>query len=257
MARSVADLVLLDSVITGDASPVEPVPLKGLRFGVARGYYWADLDAEVERVANQALSKLMDAGVELVEVDLAPLPADAFKTRRCRSIQLFEMRPDLTRYLAAQDGAPSFSDVAAAIGSPPVKAGLERLVLGPDAPSPEMYEQAMHQYRPSLQAAFAETFKGKQLDATLFPMTQVPALPIGQDTEFEVKGDKFSIPYLGRNADPGACAGLPGICLPCGLTASNLPVGMALDAPAGADRRLLGIGMSVEHALGRIPAPAL
>ncbi len=63
--------------------------------------------------------------------------------------------------------------------------------------------------------------------------------------------------FLGRNADPGTCAGLPGIVLPAGLAGGNLPVGIALDAPAGTDRRLLGIGLSIEEVLGRVPAPAM
>jgi len=254
MARFVADLVILDSVITGDASPVEPVALKGLRLGVPRAYYWADLDDEVERIANAALAKLVKAGAEPVEIELAPLPGDAFKTRRCRSIQLFELRADLTRYLAEQAPGIMFGDVAASIASPPVKTGFERFVLGPDAPTRELYDSALREYRPGLQAAFAEVF-AQRVDAIVFPMTQVPALAIGEDVEFEVKGNKFPVLYLGRNADPGTCAGLPGICLPAGLTKANLPVGFALDAPVGADRRLLGIGLGVEQVLGRIPAP--
>ncbi|HEU5283985.1 MAG TPA: indoleacetamide hydrolase [Burkholderiales bacterium] len=255
MARSIADLILLDSVITGDAAPVEPVPLARLRLGVARAYYWAQLDDEVERVAKAALAKLAAAGARLVDIDLAPLPADAFKARRCRSIQLFELKPDLSRYLEAHPGA-DFERVAAGLASPPVKTLIEDLVLGPDAPSREVYDAVMGEYRPSLQAAFKQAF-GTGVDAIVFPMTQVPALPIGQDAEFEVRGDKFPLVYLGRNADPGSCAGLPGICLPAGLTKANLPVGLGLDAPAGGDRTLLGIGLSVERVLGRLPAPAM
>ena len=256
MARSVVDLVLLDSVITGEASPVEPVALKGLRLGVPRAYYWADLDDEVERIASAALAKLVKAGAEVVEMDLAPLPGDAFSARRCRSIQLFELRSDLTRYLAEQAQGVTFDDIAASIASALVKTGVERFVLGPEAPTREAYESALREYRPSLQAAFADAFAGR-VDAIVFPMTQVPALPIGQDVDFEVKGKKFPTLYLGRNADPGTCAGLPGICLPAGLTGANLPVGIALDSAAGTDRRLLGIGLSVEQVLGRVPAPAV
>jgi mandelamide amidase len=113
----------------------------------------------------------------------------------------------------------------------------------------------MSEYRPSLQAAFGQA--GAGVDAVVFPMTQVPALPVGQDAEFEVRNSKFPLVYLGRNADPGSCAGLPGICLPAGLTKANLPVGLGLDAPAGGDRGLLGIGLSVERVLGRLPAPAM
>jgi mandelamide amidase len=257
MARAVADLVLLDSVITGDASPVEPVPLKGLRLGVARGYFWADLDPEVERVASAALSKLEKAGVQVVELDLAPLPADAFKVRRCRAIQLTETRTDLARYLAEHGSPLSVEAVAREIATPGVKSVFERFIFGPEALTSAQYEAALREYRPALQAAFAAAFREQRVDATIFPLTQTPALPIGQDTEFEVRGEKFSLLYLGRNTDPGSCAGLPGLALWAGMTGDGLPVGIGLDGAAGSDRRLLGIGLSLEQVLGRAPAPAV
>lgn len=52
-----------------------------------------------------------------------------------------------------------------------------------------------------------------------------------------------------RNTDPGANAGLPGLSIPIGATEQGLPVGMELDGPVGSDRRLLGIGLSVEAIL--------
>jgi mandelamide amidase len=257
MARTVADLVLLDSVIAADASPVAPAPLKDLRLGVARGYFWSELDDEVERVAGAALAKLEEAGVEVVEVELVPLPADAFKTRRCRAIQFSETRPDLAHYLERHGSASTVEDVARAIASPGVKEMFDRFILGAEAPKPAVYEEVMRDYRPALQGAYAGCFRDQRVDALIFPMTQVPALPIGQDGEFEVRGTKFPLVYLGRNSDPGSCAGLPGLCLPAGMTKGGLPVGIALDGPAGADRKLLAIGLSVEQVLGRLAAPAL
>jgi mandelamide amidase len=257
MARTVADLALLDSVISGDASPLQPVSLKGLRLAVARGYFWADLDPEVERVTVAALDKLKAAGVEIVELDLAPLPADAFKTRRCRALILAETRPDLARYLSLQAPSLSVEAVASEIATPGVKSAFDRFIFGSEAFTPAQYEAALREYRPALQAAFATTFREQRVDATIFPLTQVPALPIGQDTEFEVGGAKFSVLCLGRNTDPGSCAGLPGLALWAGMTRDGLPVGIGFDAVAGADRRLLGIGLSVEQALGRAPAPAV
>jgi mandelamide amidase len=233
------------------------VPLKGLRVGVARGYFWADLDSEVERITSVALARLTDAGVQIVETDFAPLPADAFKTRRCRAIQLTETRPDLDRYLEQDGSSLSVEAIAREIATPGVKSVFERFILGPEAFTPAQYEAALHEYRPALQAAFATSFRDERLDATLFPATQVPALPIGQETEFEVRGAKFPILYLGRNTDPGSCAGLPGLALHAGMTSDGLPVGIALDSAAGTDRRLLGIGLSIEQVLGRAPAPAV
>jgi mandelamide amidase len=60
-----------------------------------------------------------------------------------------------------------------------------------------------------------------------------------------------------RNTSPGSVAGIPGLSLAAGLTPAGLPVGMELDAPAGADRRLLAIGLAVEAILPKLPPPQL
>jgi mandelamide amidase len=256
MARSVGDLILLDGVIAGEPLPPSAVMAKGLRLGLPRAYYWADLDPAVAVVCENAIEKLKRAGAEIVEIDFDALPADAFSTRRCRAIQLFEVRPDLTRYLSEHGGQVDFGAVTAAIASPAVKAGFERFVLGPDAPTRETYDAAVGDYRGKLRTSFREAFE-RGLDATIFPMTLTAATEIGNEAEIEVNGRKFPLLYLGRNADPGSCAGLPGVCLPAGRTASGLPVGIGLDGPAGSDRRLLAIAAAIEGVLGRIPAPPI
>ena len=254
MARSVADLILLDAIMAGDAVHADKVSLRGLRLGIARAYYWTDLDAEVEAIAMAAVAKLQNAGVEIVDIDLVSLPADAFETRRCRAIQLYEVRSDIGKYLARTGTAIDFEAVAAGISTTAVKTEFERFVLGPQAPSRENYDAVMAEYRPGLQAAYREAFE-HGLDAIVFPMTQVAAQDVGSEVEFEANGRKFPMFYLGRNADPGSCVGLPGVSLPAGLTAAGLPVGIGLDGPFGTDRRLLAIAAAVEGVLGRIPAP--
>ncbi|MGA2842311.1 MAG: amidase, partial [Steroidobacteraceae bacterium] len=52
-------------------------------------------------------------------------------------------------------------------------------------------------------------------------------------------------------------AGLPGLVLPAGLTPGGLPVALEFDGPAGSDRALLSVGMSLERALGALPAPRI
>jgi indoleacetamide hydrolase len=51
-----------------------------------------------------------------------------------------------------------------------------------------------------------------------------------------------------RNTGPASIAGIPGLTLP--LPATGLPLGLSLDAPLGADRALLGIGLLVERLVG-------
>ncbi len=50
-------------------------------------------------------------------------------------------------------------------------------------------------------------------------------------------------------------AGIPGLSIPAGLTASGLPAGLEIDGPLGSDDRLIGIGLSIEATLGAVPAP--
>lgn len=64
-------------------------------------------------------------------------------------------------------------------------------------------------------------------------------------------------PAIARNITSGSTLGLPGLVLPCGLTAGGLPVAIELDGRAGRDRLLLAIGMAVEAVLGALPAPVL
>ena len=45
MGRTVADVALLHAFVTGTAVPAA-IPLRGVRVGVPRGYYWDDLDPE-------------------------------------------------------------------------------------------------------------------------------------------------------------------------------------------------------------------
>ena len=88
-----------------------------------------------------------------------------------------------------------------------------------------------------------------------------PILPwghIGDENMLNVNGRP--IPFdtaIARNIDPGSTAGLPGLVLPAGLTPGGLPVALEFDGPAGSDRALLSVGMSLERALGALPAPRI
>jgi mandelamide amidase len=85
-----------------------------------------------------------------------------------------------------------------------------------------------------------------------------PPPPIGEDVTVDIGGRK--VPFftvVGRNIAPGSTAGLPGLVLPAGLTSTGLPVGIEFDGPAGSDRALLATGLSLERALGPVPAPRL
>ena len=69
VARSVADLLLFDRVVTGDKSPASATPLAGVRLGLA-DHFLSGLDPAVERVVTAAFAKLRDAGAVLVDLKM-------------------------------------------------------------------------------------------------------------------------------------------------------------------------------------------
>lgn len=253
MARSVADCALLDGVVCDDPSALASVPLKGLRLGVPRRHFWEGLDTELGRICEAALATLRAAGVTLVEVDLA----EAAKLDGAAGfiIALYETPLDLGRYLAGHDGAPDFAALAAATASPDVSAILGGMT-GAAGPPEAAYRDAMEQQRPALQELYRRCFRDHDVAAVIFPTTPAPAAPIGADTSVTINGvDLPTFTTFIRNCGPGSVAGIPGLNLPAGTTASGLPIGIELDGPAGFDRRLLAVGAALEPLLPRLPAP--
>ena len=100
-------------------------------------------------------------------------------------------------------------------------------------------------------------FARRAVAAIVFPTTILPAPPIGEEgMEVEVRGRRMPVDEaMSRNIAPGSTAGLPGLVLPAGLTASGLPVALEFDGPAGADRRILELGLALEGVLGSLPPP--
>jgi mandelamide amidase len=255
MAREVADLVLLDGIITGARDKVTAAPLRGLRVGAYRDVFWKNLDAETERVATAALDRLREAGVEVVEVDMPTLAE--LNAKVSFPVALYEAAEDLPRYLRRFRIPLDLKGLAERIASPDVK-GLFASAIVPgakDAVPERVYREALAT-RPALQRLYAQTFASHRLAALVFPTTPLPAAPVGDDQTTRLNGaDVPTFPTFIQNTDPGSNAGIPGLTVPIGRTAAGLPIGLELDGPAGSDRRLLAIGLALEALFGRLPAP--
>ena len=255
MAREVADLVLLDTIITGTRDRVAAPPLADLRIGVDRAAFFRNLDTEVEQLTNAALDRLRQAGAEIVEVDMAGLVD--LNAKVSFPVALYEANVDLTSYLKRYRIPLDLAGLAGQIASPDVK-GLFASAIVPgakDAVPQKAYLDALAA-RPALQQLYAETFRKHRIVALAFPTTPLPAAPIGDDEKTKLNGaDVPTFPTFIQNTDPGSNAGIPGLTIPIGRTAAGLPIGLALDGPAGSDRRLLGVGLALEALFGRLPAP--
>jgi Asp-tRNA(Asn)/Glu-tRNA(Gln) amidotransferase A subunit family amidase len=254
-ARSVADLALFDSVAAHDAHRLDATPLKGLRLGVVRDYWFADLDPEVERLTELAFARLRDAGVQIIETTLPGLASLIDLTTN--PVQNHDVRVALARYLKEYGAGIDFETLVGQ-ASPDIQQVFRSDVLpgGANFVTESAYAAARDQYLPALRRLYQDYFSRTQVAAMVFPTTLVPAPAIGEETTVDVRGRPLPFEtVVARNIAPGSTAGLPGLVLPVGLTHGGLPVAIEFDAPGGTDRALLSLGAGLEGVLGKLPPP--
>ena len=254
LARSVADLALLDGILAADPAPLPALRLAGLRIGVPRALFYAGLDPELAALTEAALGQLTDAGAVLLEADVPGL--DALSARVAGTISDYEFPRDLAAYLAASGSGLTLGDVIAALASPDLIETFAHEVQGPNAPGEAAYRDAIEVGRPAVQRAFRGYFAAHGVEAIVFPTTPLPACAIGADATVELGGVKLSTftTYV-RNARPASTAGLPALSLPIGRTAAGLPVGLEFAGPTGQDRRVLALAAAIEPLFEPLPAP--
>ena len=256
MGRTVADVALLDSVITG--SPLATAePLRGKRFGVPASF-WGGLDRDVEDVMRAARQKLEGAGAVFIETDIAGLFEQNAKVSF--PVALHEPIADIPAYLKASEiEGVTLADIVANIASPDVKGAFGAITTDAFGAA---YQDAITVQRPALQKMYEDYFRDNSLDGILFPTTVAPAPPIDAikgSGEMSINGGA-PVPTFDtmiRNTDPGSNAGIPGLSLFAGMTPGGLPVGLEIDGPVGSDAKLLGLGLSIEAILGNAPPPKI
>lgn len=258
MARTVADLALLDAVITGGSVPTAK-SLKGLKIGIPSSF-WTGLDDSVKVVADACKDKLAAAGVVFVDADLVGVMAKNDEVSF--QIALHEPVSAIPAYLTANNSpVHTVQQVNDQLASPDV-IGAFGAILGDVFGA--AYADVMAIKRPALQNLYANYFASQGVECVMFPTTILAAPKIdavkGSDKlsyivdKVEQK-DKDTFGTCIRNTDPCTNAGIPSVSIPAGLTSAGLPVGMQIDGPLGTDLNLLAIGMGIETVWGALPAP--
>ena len=256
-ARNARDLAMFDQVVTGEPGVEDAADLDGMRLGIDRAYFFQSLDNDVARITENALRRLADAGVELVEAEVPGLQGLIDLTTA--TVQLYHVRPMLMKFLEEFGTGVTFDDVMAE-ASEDIGASFSEFVLpgGSGTPSEADFVAARDQHLPALRRTMADYFTSNGLDAMIFPSTRVPATPIGQDVEVSVNGRTVAFePVISGNISPGSTAGIPCIVVPAALDGNGLPVCLELDGPAGSDRRMLEIGLALDGLLDPLPPPTI
>jgi mandelamide amidase len=258
MARTVADLALLHHAITG-VPVLARAPGEALRIGIPRKPYWEDLEPAVYEVARQALERLREAGVVLVDLDVGgyhPLAQEIYMTLVTQGI-----KDDLAPYLEKVAASATQAEVVAGIASRDTRTLFDECAKSSIAPA--TLAKARGSLRQKILKTYSELFREHGIAAIAFPTAPIVAPLINpqgdrRDAEIDLNGRRVNQGQtLFRNTRVTGALGVPGLALPAGITDDGLPVGLELDGLSGADANLLAVGLEVERCLGPLPAPAL
>jgi Asp-tRNA(Asn)/Glu-tRNA(Gln) amidotransferase A subunit family amidase len=248
MARNVADVALLDAVLSGDATaPLAAFDVHGLRIGLPEEHFQESLHADMWRTLERVVACLTEAGAVFVKADLPNVAA--LNAAVSFPIVLHETKTSLQSYLWDAGLPVSLQQLHEMIASTDVKE-LVGLAIN-DHVSRQEYELALNVERPRLQQLYRDYFAVHGVEAILFPTTPLPACPI-EGSDRTVALGAARVPTFAtfiRNTDPASNAGIPSISLPAGSSSQHLPLGIELDGPAGGDRRLLAVAATIATVL--------
>ena len=261
-AHDVADTALLLSVIAGpdphDSTSVDqPIPdysakldtpPESLRIGVVREFFGEGLDPEVAAAVGEAIRVYEKAGATIKEVSL---PHSGYGVPAYYLVASSECSSNLARYdgtiyghraadysakYPGEDELPQLVRMMMASRAegfgPEVK---RRIMLGTFALSAgyadQYYNKAL-QVRRKIRGDFDAAFQ--EVDVLVGPTSPTPAFKLGERTADPLAMYLSDIYTITANL-----AGIPGISIPCGLTKTNLPIGMQLlGAPFGEETLL-------------------
>ena len=251
LARDVTDAALLLGVVAGhdprdSTSAPEPVPdylgqleagIEGRRIGLPREFFIDGLDPEVEAAVRRTCDLLADQGAELVDVSLPHSRIDvqdgqlsAYAVAAYYIIATAEASSNLARYDGVHYGHRTDDDVDLIdlyARSREEGFGAEvkrRIILGTYALSSGYYDAyylKASKVRSLIRRDFDEAFA--RVDAIACPTAPTPAFRIGEKTDDPLQMYMADVFTISCNL-----AGIPGLSVPCGVSAAGLPIGLQL-----------------------------
>ena len=231
LARTVTDAWLVYEALAGrapgPAARLEPLPLKGMRLGLLTGYFDARLADDVRTGVAAAVAQLARAGAVIEPVEI-PHAADI------GPVYLHLVLGDAAAYHAVTlEGRP-------ADYTPPVRLRLEmaRYVLAED------YARALRG-REVIAGEIDRALEGRV--ALLCPTLPITAPTIGAATVPVGESEEPVRTVMLRLTQPFNVGRQPALSLPCGLSATGLPVGLQIVGARGATTLLLRAAAACER----------
>lgn len=247
LARSASDAAIVLRAIAGpgifSAGPWSPRKVlskpRKIRLGLPREFFFDVISPEVRAAFDGALKNLRRLGAQIKEISIPSL--------------------NTTEDAGNQIAWPEATHFHEQSGWFPKRAGdygedvRGRLEMGGKI-SATVYLEGL-----ALRERFIHELSAKMrqagVDALVVPTTPIPAPLIGEETVCIAERDYLARALLLRLNRPANLAGVPAISIPCGSTASNLPIGLQFIGLHTSELTLLRIAHTYElaHSLNNRP----
>jgi aspartyl-tRNA(Asn)/glutamyl-tRNA(Gln) amidotransferase subunit A len=254
LCRTAYDAALVLEVIAGEdpydsTAAREPVPsftasltgdVNGLRIGVPRAVLTEGVDADVLRAFEEGIEVLRGRGAAIVDVEL---PHARYAIPIYYLIATAEASSNLARYDGVRYGYRARLGKDATLREMYDRTrdegfGAEvkrRIMLGTYVLSAGYYDAyylKAQQARTLLRQDYEQAFE--RVDVVAMPTTPTPAFKLGEKTEDPLQMYLADVFTVSANL-----AGLPGVSIPCGFSADQLPIGLQLIGRAFDEATLL------------------
>ena len=222
MTRTVEDNALLLSALVGH-DPQDPYSadrpaedfardlergLRGSAVGVPTAFYFEHVDGEVEARVRESVEAFRSLGAVVREVEVPNVWETLHAQRLTLAAEAYAVHEERLK-----SDPDRFDDQ-----------GLERLLQGEEL---RAHRYANAQRRKLRSRREFEEVLG-EVDVILSPSVPIPATEIGQ-RQASINGHEEAVySALTRLTGPTNMNGLPSLSVPCGTTASGLPVGLQL-----------------------------
>jgi aspartyl-tRNA(Asn)/glutamyl-tRNA(Gln) amidotransferase subunit A len=200
----------------------------GMKLAISKDHFMENLDAEVAECFDQAMTRLRDAGVRLVEVPM-------LEAAEIDEVFAGIVPADLISFLGRERLNMNWKLID------PVAASRIEKAFDMSA---DIYAKLVARQK-ALEKMMAERFKG--IDAFLSPTVPVVPKPTAdfQTVELASAWNKLAT----QNTRPANLFNQCAISLPIHHLGSSLPVGLQISSTAGSDAAMLAIARTVQDIL--------
>ena len=235
------------AALTGD--------VKGMKVGIPKEYRVDGMPEEIEKIWQDGIAMMKDAGAEIVDVSL---PHTKYALPVYYVIAPAECSSNLARYDGVRYGLrtdgedlnETYANTRADGFGDEVK---RRIMIGTYALSSGYYD-AYYIKAQKVRRLISEDFikAYEKCDVLLTPTAPSAAFAIGENEDDPIKmylNDVFTV--------PSSLAGLPGMSVPAGLNAEGLPLGLQIIGRPWDEESVLRAGDALEKAANFTAEPAL